>query len=71
MKTNCVPNATKLSRITMPGAEFTWTSPGHGTLSGAAPNFTYTPVNGFSGSDRFAFVANDGQVNSAPGIVTT
>lgn len=46
------------------------TSPGHGSLSGAAPNFTYTPVNGFSGSDSFTFVANDGQVNSAPGTVT-
>lgn len=45
-------------------------APEHGTLGGTPPNVTYTPADGFSGSDSFAFVVNDGQVSSAPGIVT-
>jgi hypothetical protein len=38
--------------------------PANGVLSGAAPALTYTPNAGFTGSDTFTFVANDGQVNS-------
>ncbi|MGB3096619.1 MAG: Ig-like domain-containing protein [Candidatus Deferrimicrobiaceae bacterium] len=34
--------------------------PANGTLSGAAPNLTYTPDTGFSGSDSFTYNANDG-----------
>lgn len=33
--------------------------PVFGTLSGAAPNITYTPNTGFSGQDSFTFHAND------------
>ena len=33
--------------------------PSNGNLSGTAPNLTYTPNGGFSGSDSFGFVAND------------
>ena len=40
------------------------TPPGHGTLSGTAPDLTYTPEAGFSGSDNFTFKANDGNVDS-------
>ena len=33
--------------------------PTHGTLSGSAPNLTYTPDTGFSGADNFSFKARD------------
>jgi hypothetical protein len=39
-----------------------WTidvQPLHGTLSGTAPNLTYTPTNGFSGHDQFTYYATD------------
>ena len=36
------------------------TSPTHGTLSGTAPNLTYTPTAGYSGPDSFTFKANNG-----------
>ena len=36
----------------------------HGTLSGAAPNLTYTPVEGFTGADSFTFKANDAKLDS-------
>lgn len=38
--------------------------PVHGTLSGVAPNLTYTPNADFTGSDAFTFKANDGTVDS-------
>ena len=44
--------------------------PANGTLSGVAPNLTYTPGTGFSGSDSFTFKANDGTVDSAPATVS-
>ncbi|HKO59661.1 MAG TPA: zinc-dependent metalloprotease family protein [Pyrinomonadaceae bacterium] len=34
--------------------------PGNGTLSGTAPNLTYTPAPNFNGSDSFTFKADDG-----------
>ena len=46
------------------------TGPSSGTLTGTAPVLTYTPDNGFEGTDTFTFVANDGTVDSAPGTVT-
>ena len=45
-------------------------NPAHGTLSGTPPNVTYTPAANYFGNDSFAFVANDGQANSLPAIVT-
>ncbi len=39
-------------------------SPTHGTLSGTAPNLTYTPTANFNGSDSFTFTVNDGTVDS-------
>ncbi|MBX4200908.1 cadherin-like domain-containing protein [Candidatus Parcubacteria bacterium] len=39
-------------------------NPAHGTLSGTAPNLTYTPAANFSGSDSFTFKVNDGSLNS-------
>ena len=44
--------------------------PSDGTLSGTAPNLTFTPDPGFIGTDSFMFVANDGTVDSAPATVT-
>ncbi len=35
------------------------TNPSHGTLSGAAPNVTYTPASGYSGTDTFSFKVTD------------
>ena len=36
------------------------TNPANGTLSGTAPNLTYTPASTFAGSDSFTFKANNG-----------
>jgi hypothetical protein len=36
----------------------------HGTLTGAAPNLTYTPTSGYTGPDGFTFVAHDPYVAS-------
>jgi VCBS repeat-containing protein len=44
--------------------------PAHGTLSGSAPNLTYTPAANYSGADSFAFKANDGTADSAPVTVS-
>src|SRR5262249_32431918 len=38
--------------------------PTHGTLSGTAPNVTYTPARGYFGPDSFTFKANAGPVGS-------
>ncbi len=39
------------------------THPAHGTLSGTAPNLTYTPNVNYSGPDSFTFKANDGHAD--------
>ncbi len=46
------------------------TQPAHGTLTGAAPNLTYTPAANYSGSDSFTFLVNNGTSNSAPATVS-
>jgi len=46
------------------------TQPISGTLSGIAPNLTYTPPVGFVGNDSFTFKVNDGQVDSSTATVT-
>ncbi|MEI6607473.1 MAG: Ig-like domain-containing protein, partial [Verrucomicrobiota bacterium] len=45
-------------------------SPAHGTLSGTAPNVTYTPTTSYNGADSFTFKVNDGTVDSAVATVT-
>lgn len=45
-------------------------SPAHGTLSGTAPNLTYTPETGYVGSDAFTFTAHDGTTSSSPATVS-
>jgi hypothetical protein len=46
------------------------TQPGHGTLSGALQNVTYTPASQYYGSDSFTFKANDGKVDSNTATVS-
>jgi hypothetical protein len=46
------------------------TTPAHGTLSGTAPNLTYTPAANYYGADSFTFRVNDGHVNSASAIIS-
>jgi hypothetical protein len=43
--------------------------PSSGSLSGTAPNVTYTPNANFNGADSFTFKANDGSEDSAPAAV--
>ncbi len=39
-------------------------APAHGTLTGTAPDLTYTPAANFNGTDSFTFQANDGSADS-------
>jgi len=45
-------------------------NPAHGTLSGSGANLTYTPQNGFSGTDTFTYRVNDTHADSAVHTVT-
>jgi hypothetical protein len=44
-------------------------NPSHGTLSGTAPNLTYTPTAGYQGSDSFPFKVNNGTLDSSTATV--
>ena len=44
--------------------------PAHGSLSGTAPNLTYTPTLNYNGPDSFSFKANDGRVDSNTATVS-
>ncbi|HQZ90252.1 MAG TPA: Ig-like domain-containing protein [Thermomicrobiales bacterium] len=44
--------------------------PAHGTLSGVAPDLTYTPTLDYSGMDSFTFAVSDGIETSAVAAVT-
>src|SRR5207302_1826073 len=46
------------------------TQPAHGTLTGTAPNMTYTPAANYNGPDSFTFKANDGTVDSSAATVS-
>ena len=46
------------------------TPPAHGTLSGTAPNLTYTPAANYNGTDSFTFTVNDGTITSAAATVS-
>ena len=60
-------NSITLSGSDSEGDNLTYTlvsNPSQGKLSGTAPNLTYAPKAGFSGSDSFTFKANDGTADS-------
>ncbi len=46
------------------------TQPGNGTLSGVAPNLTYTPNANYNGADSFTFTASDATLTSAAATVS-
>ena len=62
------------SAITLTGTNATsytvQSAPAHGTLSGTAPNLTYTPTTGYNGADSFTFTASNGAGTSAPATVS-
>ena len=47
------------------------TGPIHGTLSGTAPNLTYTPAANYFGGDSFVFAVSDGVTNSTATVSIT
>lgn len=44
--------------------------PSSGSLTGTAPNLTYTPAINFSGLDNFSYTVNDGELDSSAASVT-
>ncbi len=44
--------------------------PLHGSLSGTAPNLTYTPDSNYEGADSFTFQVDDGTINSGNATVS-
>ena len=46
------------------------TPPANGALTGTPPNVVYQPAANYNGVDQFAFVANDGRVDSAPATIS-
>ncbi len=46
------------------------TQPQFGTLSGTAPNLTYTPFTNYIGPDSFAYTASDGKAACGPATIT-
>jgi hypothetical protein len=65
--------AITLSGSDVEGSALTYavvTNPLNGSLSGIAPNLTYTPNPGFSGADSFTFRVNDGALNSTNATVS-
>ncbi|HWS55458.1 MAG TPA: Ig-like domain-containing protein [Pyrinomonadaceae bacterium] len=44
--------------------------PAHGSLSGAAPNLTYTPADGYAGPDSFKFTVTDAGDGAAPALTS-
>ncbi|MDA8744149.1 tandem-95 repeat protein [Rubripirellula amarantea] len=71
--TQGTPVAIVLSGSDVDGDSLTYSNvsiPTSGTLSGSAPNLTYTPNPGFNGADSFTFTVNDGAVDSAVETVT-
>ncbi len=67
------PKATTLSATDANGDALTYaivSGPSHGSLSGSAPNMTYTPAANYNGADSFTFRANDGAADSNTATVS-
>ncbi len=67
------PVGITLTATSPQGLPLTYTvlsAPTQGTLSGSAPNLTYTPNAGYVGADSFTFRANDGTSNSNTATVS-
>ncbi len=67
------PTAITLTGSDLDGDPLTYSivsGPSSGTLSGTAPNVTYTPNANYNGSDSFTFRANDGTTNSNTATVS-
>lgn len=67
------PSGISLTGWDPQGSNLTYTvltQPVQGTLTGTAPNVSYTPAFGFSGNDQFTFKVNDGEFDSAPATIT-
>jgi len=61
------PVAIRLAASDVDGDALTYSivsAPANGTLSGDAPDLTYTPNANYQGPDSFTFTANDGQADS-------
>lgn len=68
-----IQNTAQAVTLTGSGGTLTYailTPPAHGTLTGTAPNLTYTPAPNFSGSDSFTFLVDNGTSNSTPATVS-
>ena len=68
-----VQNTPQAITLTGSGGTLTYalvTPPAHGTLTGIAPNLTYTPAANYSGTDSFTFLVNNGSSNSTPASVS-
>jgi uncharacterized protein (TIGR03437 family) len=68
-----IPVTVTLTGTDVEGSPLTYTvvtPPANGTLSGTAPNLTYTPALNFNGADSFTFKVNDGQLDSATATVS-
>ncbi len=44
--------------------------PKHGTLTGSAPNVTYSPAQDYNGNDSFKFKVNDGKDDSVEAVIS-
>ncbi|HWQ34058.1 MAG TPA: Ig-like domain-containing protein [Blastocatellia bacterium] len=67
------PTNITLMASDLDGDALTWTivnKPLHGTLTGTAPNVTYTPALNYFGSDSFSFRVSDGLLNSNEPLVS-
>jgi len=68
-----IPETITLTGSDLEGSALTYdivTNPAHGSLSGTAPNITYTPNTDYVGTDSFTFKVNDGATDSAPATVS-
>ena len=68
-----IPTSITLVANDPDGDPLSWTittQPQHGTLTGTAPNLTYTPAANYNGNDSFTFRVSDGLLNSNVPIVS-